>query len=378
MKKIKNKVANFSLPGVAIILLFLSMISTGCDEILDEVTKHSNKNPKLLKDFEQVNLVANTDEEYDPARVDPRLVNAWGIAFNPTGVAWVNATGTGLSFIFDKEGAELRPPVDVPSPGAATGGHPTGIIFNGTNDFKLANGNPARFIFDGVDGIISAWNAGNNAVKVVDRSSTSAYTGLALAQDNGANFLYAANFRTGKIDVFNRNFEQVMDKPFTDPGLPTGYSPFNIQAIGDKLYVMYAKVGANGRDEAGQGKGYVDIFNPDGTLVKRFVSKGQLNAPWGIAQAPAGFFGDEDSKGVDYRNAILIGNFGDGRINAYSPSGDFLGQLREHGNPIIIEGLWAIMFPPSTATTVDPNRLYFAAGPDEEEHGLFGYIIKAE
>ena len=378
MKKIKNKVANFSLPGVAIILLFLSMISTGCDEILDEVTKHSNKNPKLLKDFEQVNLVANTDEEYDPARVDPRLVNAWGIAFNPTGVAWVNATGTGLSFIFDKEGAELRTPVDVPSPGAATGGHPTGIVFNGTNDFKLANGNPARFIFDAVDGIISAWNAGNNAVKVVDRSSTSAYTGLALAQDKGANFLYAANFRTGKIDVFNRNFEQVMDKPFTDPGLPTGYSPFNIQTIGDKLYVMYAKVGANGRDDAGPGKGYVDIFNPDGTLVKRFVSKGQLNAPWGIAQAPAGFFEDGNSNSSDYHNAILIGNFGDGRINAYRPDGTYLGQLREHGNPIIIEGLWAIMFPPSTATTVDPNRLYFAAGPDEEEHGLFGYLIKAE
>ena len=377
MKKIKNNVSSSSIPRLAIILLIFSLISSGCDEILDEITKHPKKNPKLLKDFEQVNLVANTNEDYDPVRVEPRLINAWGIAFSPTGVPWVNATGTGLSFVYDKDGAELRPPVEVPSPGAATGGLATGIVFNGTTDFKLPNGNPARFIFDGVDGVMSGWNGSNTAVKVVDNSATSAYTGLALASNNGANYLYAANFRTGKIDVFDATYQPVTDKPFIDPGLPAGYSPFNIQAIGNYLYVLYALVGPDGRDVPGLGNGYVSIFNPDGSLVRRFASRGQLNAPWGIAQAPASFFGEDNSEG-DYQNAILIGNFGDGRIHVYSAIGTYLGLLRNHGSPIVIEGLWAIMFPPATATTVDPNRLYFAAGPNREEDGLFGYIIKGE
>jgi len=118
--------------------------------------------------------------------------------------------------------------------------------------------------------------------------------------------------------------------------------------------------------------GYVDIFNPDGSLVKRFISRGQLNAPWGIAKAPAGFWGD----GSDIQNVILVGNFGDGHINAFDADGSFLGQLRGHGNPIVIEGLWGIAFAPSTSTAINHNRLYFAAGPDDEEHGLFGYISK--
>ena len=158
-----------------------------------------------------------------------------------------------------------------------------------------------------------------------------------------------------------------------DPNLPAGYAPFNIQAVGQQLYVMYAKVDpAEGEEEKGPGLGYVDIYNTDGSFVKRFVSNGQLNAPWGIAWAPAGFFGTDENA----QPAILIGNFGDGHINAYSPNGNFLGQLRAHGNPIVIEGLWAISFPPATATSINPNRLYFAAGPDDEEDGLFGYIVK--
>jgi uncharacterized protein (TIGR03118 family) len=157
-----------------------------------------------------------------------------------------------------------------------------------------------------------------------------------------------------------------------DPGLPSGYSPFNIQAIDNKLYVMYAKVGADGEEEVGQGKGYVDIFNTDGTLDRRFISNGQLNAPWGVTKAPAEFWGP-DAPGT---NVILVGNFGDGHINAYSSDGNFLGQLRASGNPIVIEGLWGIEFAPSTSTAIPHNRLYFAAGPDDEEEGLFGYIRK--
>jgi uncharacterized protein (TIGR03118 family) len=136
---------------------------------------------------------------------------------------------------------------------------------------------------------------------------------------------------------------------------------------------MYAKVDpVEGEEEAGPGLGYVDIYNTDGSFVKRFVSKGQLNAPWGVAWAPASFFGDDENA----RPAILIGNFGDGHINAYNEDGNFLGQLRAHGNPIVIDGLWAISFVPATATTIDANRLYFAAGPDDETEGIFGYIVK--
>ena len=166
---------------------------------------------------------------------------------------------------------------------------------------------------------------------------------------------------------------------FTDPGLPTGYSPFNIQVVDNVLFVMYAKVGANGRSEAGLGKGYVDIYNTNGTFIKRFVSNEQLDAPWGIAKAPATFFedaGDHKKGDDDVQNAILIGNFGNGHINAYTSDGKFIGELAGHKSPIVIEFLWAISFAPASATSIDPNRLYFTAGPDEEADGLFGYIIR--
>lgn len=362
-------------------LLSMLLFNTGCQKDLRNMNAeqqlpnglaNKSKVPQLLKDFTQVNLVGNNDE-YNPARVDPLLVNGWGLAFSPTGIAWISAQGTGVSTVYNGEGSQVLPAVSIPSPGGATGGNPTGVVFNGSTDFKLPNGNPARFIFDGVDGVISGWNGGPAAIKVIDNSSTSAYTGLAIANDGGNNFLYAANFRAGKIDVFDKDWAEVNTKPFMDPNLPAGYAPFNIQAVGQQLYVMYAKVDpAEGEEEKGPGLGYVDIYNTDGSFVKRFVSNGQLNAPWGIAWAPAGFFGTDENA----QPAILVGNFGDGHINAYSPNGNFLGQLRAHGNPIVIEGLWAISFPPATATSINPNRLYFAAGPDDEEDGLFGYIVK--
>jgi uncharacterized protein (TIGR03118 family) len=363
-------------------LFSLLLFNTGCQKDLRNMNAEQQLNadrmnkkgkiPQLLKDFTQVNLVASS-EEYNAARVDPLLVNAWGLSFSPTGIAWISAEGAGVSAVYNSEGLQILPAVSIPSPASATGGHPTGQVFNGSTDFKLPNGNPARFIFDGVDGVISGWNGGPAAVKVIDNSSTSAYTGLAMAADGGNNFLYAANFRAGRIDVFDKDWNMVNNKPFMDPNLPAGYAPFNIQAVGGKLYVMYAKVDpVEGEEEAGPGLGYVDIYNTDGSFVKRFVSKGQLNAPWGVAWAPASFFGDDENA----RPAILIGNFGDGHINAYNEDGNFLGQLRAHGNPIVIDGLWAISFPPATATAVNANRLYFTAGPDDETEGIFGYIIK--
>jgi uncharacterized protein (TIGR03118 family) len=374
--KSNSRKANYLSMAIACISICLLVIS--CQKSIepkaaDTETNVAGKEPKSLKDFEQVNLVGNNDE-YAPAHIDPNLVNGWGISFSSGGTAWVSAEATGKSGVYNRDGvAQGISPVSIPSPGAATGGHPSGQVFNSTaSDFKLLNGNKASFIFAGLDGLISGWNGGAAAVKMVDSSSKGAvYSGLALAADGGANFLYAANFSAGRIDVFDKDFKSVKTKPFWDPNIPAGYAPFNIQNIGGQLYVMYAKVNPEEHEEeAGPGLGYVDIYNANGSLVKRFVSRGQLNAPWGVAKAPAGFFGDSGQE------SILVGNFGDGHINAYNMNGEFLGQLRAHGNPIEIEGLWAITFPPTTST-IDPNRLYFAAGPDDEQEGLFGYIIKS-
>ena len=390
MKKIFHGVTGLPMTVASFILVSLLMFVTACQkqpvqEIQDVQADQSSKHPKFLKDIDQVNLVADVDG-YKAARVDPRLVNAWGLVFTPTGIAWPNAADPGLSFVLRQDGSQVIPPVSIPSPdNPAGGGKPTGIVFNGTSDFvNPANGNPARFIFAGEDGVISVWNGTSPAVKAADRSPWEAvYKGLALATDGGANFLYATNFKGGKIDVFDKNFTYVTTKPFRDHHIPRGFAPFNIQNIGGKLYVTYAKQKGpdNEDDQAGPGNGFVDVFNPDGSLVKRLISRGQLNSPWGITSAPATFFDDgedEDRHGGDEevgQNILLVGNFGDGRINAFSTNGRFLGQLRGHGKPIKIDGLWALVFAPN-ATGSDPNKLFFTAGPADETHGLFGYLIK--
>lgn len=288
--------------------------------------------------------------------------------------AWVSTEGTGKSLVLNGDGSPVAiSPVTIPPAGPLPSSHPTGQVFNPTTDFKLPNGNPARFIFAAAEGGVSGWNGGAVAIKKVDAFPNAAFLGIALANDGGANFLYVANFAQGKINVYNKDWIEVNNKPFMDPDIPAGFSPYNIQAIDGKLYVLYARVDpADGHEAEGPGLGYVNIFNPDGSFVKRFISRGQLNAPWGIAKAPAGFWGD----GSENINVFLIGNFGDGRINAFDENGNFLGQLRSHGNPIEIEGLWGIAFAPPTSTALNRNWLFFAAGPDDEKHGLFGYIKK--
>lgn len=353
------------------VVFCLIALSGGCKKFFDPFGH--DKNPKTLRDFTQVNLVGNNDE-YHPAHIDTNLINAWGIAFSGGGVAWVTSQGGHVSAVYDREGNTVRAAVAIPSPGGATGGNPTGQVFNmdtSAADFLLSNNASGRFFFVGVDGILSGWNpaAGDTAL-VINNAPGAVYTGLAMAQNSAGNYyLYAADFAGAKIDVWDKDFASV-SMPFTDPALPSGYAPFNIQNVGGKLYVMYAKVGADGQSEHGEGLGFVSIFDANGVFEKRFASHGQLNAPWGVAWAPASFFAGDDAQ-----PAILVGNFGDGRINAYSLNGNFIGQLRTNGHPIEIEGLWAITFPPSTST-IDPNRLYFAAGPDEEKDGLFGYITK--
>lgn len=365
MKNVSPTINRFSF--VSTCLFFFFIAGTGCQKILDELQDHHNNNQE--KNYMQVNLVANLGS-YNAKRTDAKLVNAWGLAFSATGIPWVNANGTGLSFVFDSAGNDLRPPVNIPSATSSTGGVPTGVVFNNTSDFMLPNGNPARFIFVSEDGVVSAWNQGASAERLATVPAAN-YKGVTIASSGGKNYLYAANFATAKIDVWDASFKPVTSMPFMDPSLPSGYAPFNIQAIDSWLYVMYAKQGEGGDEAAGAGLGYVDVYAPSGTLVSRFASKGTLNAPWGIAQAPAGFLGNNSQAG-----SILIGNFGDGKINVYNSTGKYQGQLQANGKTLVINGLWGLAFPPSTAANIDHHHLYFAAGPNEENDGLFGYITK--
>jgi len=385
MKKATRTTSLF-LSRTVCFVLFALVFSISCRKGVEQ---------KALKDFQQVNLVDNNGA-YGATHQDATLINAWGLAWAPSGIAWVNSQAGHVSELYDKDGAPLRK-INIPSPVDTIGGNPTGIVFNGTTDFTISNGKPGLFFFVGVDGVFSGWNgtAGNNALRIKNGPPPTSFTGLTSATNGGANFLYAANFGAGKIDVWDKNLAPV-SMSFKDPFLPSGYSPFNIQLVGTWLVVLYAKVGPDGRDQAGEGLGFVSIFNTDGSFIKRFASRGPLNAPWGVVQAPPAFFEDNDANDTqsndhggnsgkgkngddDRKNnqpTILIGNFGDGHINAYSLDGEFLGQLKAHGKTIVIDGLWALSFPPATATAIDPNRLYFTAGPNHEQNGLFGYLIK--
>lgn len=321
--------------------------------------------PHLLDGFQQTNLVADV-AGYGAARLDPGLVNPWGISFSPTSPLWISANHTSLSTIYDKDGMTVIPPVTIENGNGA----PTGQVFNATKGFAIpANGNPSRFIFASEDGTISAWNGGSAAFVVVDRSKEQAvYKGLAMGNDGGASFLYATNFKQSQVDVFDSTFTYVTDKPFRDPSIPSNYGPFNIRNINGEMYVTYAKHKApdNEDDQKGAGNGYVDVFTTSGKLLRRFATRGALNSPWGIVPSVQAFCNIPD--------AILIGNFGDGRINVYSKDGIFAGSLKDmRGRDIIIDGLWAIE---NNIHNADPQFLYFTAGPADESHGLFGYLSK--
>lgn len=344
--------------------------------------KNENQKVKRLKNY-RVRLLAANNSEYGAEHVIPTMMNAWGLTWSTTGTPWISAQAGHVSDITDSIGNRIPAidPVNIPSPGSLTGGgNPTGDVFNPTSgEFVIPSGNgtaaqAARFIFVGVDGVISAWNGtwGHSSYRVAVKPG--AYTGLTRASYNSANYLYAANFATGHIEVWDKNWAAVnWAGAFTDPNLPTDYSPFNIQAVGDRLYVMYAKV--EGDEEAhGVGLGLVDVYTTNGMFVQRFATGGTLNAPWGVAMAPVEFYKDDEDS--DAGPAILVGNFGDGHINAYrAANGKFLGQLSIHNTPITIEGLWAISFAPSTSP-INQNLLYFTAGPDDENDGLFGYIAR--
>ncbi len=377
---------------VALVLFYAALISTGCKKEMpanqNDAASLSNSPIAARKAvMNVVNLVSDV-EEYNPIHIDANLVNAWGMAFGPTGGIWVSAADKGLSTIYDKTGNTLRPPVGIPLNGDPRGAAPTGQVFNPTSAFVIpASGAVSKFIFATENGTIAAWAGGDTATTVARASDDAVYKGIELASDNGSWFLYVTDFHNGKIDVLDQNFNYV-HKSFTDPNIPAGFAPFNIRLLGGKLYVTYAKQLApdNEDDEAGPGNGYVDIFNTDGSFVRRFTSKGPLNSPWGLEVLRGKMDdeqGDYDSQGderiIQHDDLnILVGNFGDGHINVYSSSGQLKGQLKMHGKAIEIEGLWALSYPPqnNSAYSTVSNWLYFTAGPDDEEHGVFGFIVQ--
>jgi uncharacterized protein (TIGR03118 family) len=307
------------------------------------------------------------------AHVDSNLVNPWGMAANSTGsVIWVSDNGTGVSTLYDQAGTPAPSPIPlvVTIPTAARNkdrGNPTGIVRNGTVFFQVTKNGvsaPARFIFVSEDGSISGWNPtldGTHAIIAVDNgtnlgSERAIYKGATLGVANGHNFLYVTNFHTGRVETYDENFRKVNPRGFVDHTLPAGYAPFGIRNFNDKIYVTYALQDAKGEDDvAGPGNGFVDVFNTDGTFVKRLISNGKLNAPWGLALV---------------EGELWVGNFGDGTINNYDPmTGAFLETIsKADATPLQVDGLWDLL-PLGTG-------VYFTAGIADEEHGLFGLITE--
>ena len=358
--------------------------------------------------FVQTNLVS--DGLVPATHIDTNLVNPWGIAFGPTSPLWVADNHSGVSTLYDGSGNPQPPPpngplvvtiplptgINPPPPAPAA---PTGIVNNTSGFLVSGSGKPAAFIFDTEDGTISAWNGGNNAVIEVDNSGNNftepdpakqtgaVYKGLAEASSNGKTFIYATNFRSGNVDVFGSDFQPVDlgTNAFKDPHIPSGYAPFGIQTINGNLYVTYAKQDEFKHDDvAGVGNGFVDVYEPNGTLIQRVASRGSLDSPWGVTVAPAGF--------GQFSGALLVGNFGNSHVNAFDlRTGKFLGQLTgPNGKPLVLnggfqntttpgdtKGLWTIAFD-NGVSNGQTNAMYFTSGINDETDGLFGTVTIAK
>lgn len=331
------------------------------------------------------------------ANTDPILQNAWGVAFTPAASPfWISDNATGCSTLYDGQGTPQALQVKIPLPGnvipasacmhfnpnnppSVTPAAPTGLVWNPTTNSTtgfLVPGTslPASFIWDTEDGTISAWTGGlspaNQAVLAVDNSKLgpgAVYKGLVFGVNADGVFLFATNFRAGTVDVFDHTYAPYATQGgFADPKIPSGFAPFGIQNINGDLFVTYAKQNAAKHDDdAGPGNGFVDVFDTDGNLLRRLATRGPLNSPWGVARASFAF--------GRFNGDILVGNFGDGRINAFDSDGNFLGTLRDAtGKPISIDGLWTLTL--GGGKNSGSDTLYFTAGPDRETDGLFGKI----
>jgi len=341
--------------------------------------------------------------------MDPILRNAWGVAFSPgASPFWIADNASGCSTLYDGQGLPQPQPtplkVKIPLPGnvvpstacqpaapptnppAPTPAAPTGLVWNPTTSpagfLVPGTTTAASFIFDTEDGTLSAWAGGlspaDQAVLAVDNSGSGAvYKGLVLGTNAKGVFLFATNFNAGTVDAFAPNGSSgfrpatstEVSGSFADPDIPAGFAPFGIQNINGNLFVTYAKQNAEKHDDvAGPGNGFVDIFDTDGHLLQRFASKGSLNSPWGVSRASFAF--------GRFSGDILVGNFGNGRINAFDSNGRFLGTLRDaKGKPIVIDGLWTLTL--GGGRNSNSDTLYFTAGPNGETNGLFGTITPA-
>jgi uncharacterized protein (TIGR03118 family) len=320
------------------------------------------------------NLVSDGSVPAD--HVDANLLNPWGIAFNPAGFSWVADNHSGKSTLYDGLGNVQSLVVTIPpaDPNSTDPGSPDGIVYSGTSDFVVTNGTtsgPARFLFVSEDGLLSGWAPNvdlNNAQRVV-ASPGAVYKGLALATTSTGARLYAADFRHARIDMFDGAFNPVaIPGAFVDPRMPHHMAPFGVQALGDRIYVTYATQDADKEDDV-PGRGIVDVFDLDGKFIKRGAAQAGLNAPWGVAMAPADF--------GRFSNALLVANFGDGTISAFDSHSLYLGRLRDADDRMIrIPGLWGIQFG-NGLFNQPTNTLFFAAGPNDENDGVYGSISVA-
>ena len=336
--------------------------------------------------YRQINLVS--DQPGKANLPDSDLVNAWGLAASPGTNAspgsplWVADNGSDVATLY--KGISATSVSKVPLTVSVTGAAPTGQVFNGDGSAFIVkdgqgNSGSALFIFDTENGTIDGWapNVGGPPPSMVtevarNNGANAVYKGLAVAQVNGKSFLYATNFRSGRVEAYDSTFTPV-EMPgglFVDRGLPTGYGPFGIAEIKGMLYVSFAKQDSTLHDDVGgSGHGFVDVFTNNGKFVRRLVSRGALDSPWGMALAPAGF--------GQFSGDLLVGNFGNGLINVYNPdNGAHLGVLRRsNGVPIQIDGLWGLMF--GNGNAAKTNQLIFSSGPSDESHGLLGKIVVA-
>jgi uncharacterized protein (TIGR03118 family) len=376
--------------GLAILALAGGILAaTGGAGLANASSENRHLRPGELA-VRQVNLVSDLST-VGASLVDSDLVNPWGLALGPTTPLWSANNGTDTATLYTSAPGSTTatkvPTVRVTLPGAPS--LPTGQVFNGTTGFVLSNGttsSPARFIFSSQSGQILAWSPvvdplqGDAEVKV-QANPDNVYTGLALATGTAGPQLYAANFSQRRIDVFDSSFApvQLQSWQFTDSRLPRDYAPFGVHTLGGNVYVAYAEVDpATGEEMAGRALGFVDEYSPDGVLLSRVIGRHTLDAPWGLAFAPASW--------GSLAGKLLVGNFGDGRISVVDPErggghhgrfdGKVIGLLRnaDTGQTLVIPGLWALL--PGTATTGGTGSVWFSAGIDDETHGLIGVLRK--
>jgi len=328
--------------------------------------------PATAQVFTNTWLVSDIDS-VGTQPTDPDLVNPWGLVSSSSSFWWVADNGSGKLTLYNGDGTKQGLVVNVPQWDNSPGGNPDGQIFNGTQDFKLPNNNPALFIVSTEDGTIQGWNNGTSTVIVYNGWPNAVYKGLALGSANGANYIYAANFRAGTVDVFDKTFtlHSFGQNAFVDNTLPAGYAPFNVANINGKIIVTYALQDDMKHDDvAGIGHGYIDVYDSTGTLLQRLPHVYALNSPWAMVVAPATW--------NQLSGKLLVGQFGSGGIAAYDLTNNlFLGVLGDdQGLPIRINGLWGLSFGNGGASG-PTDTLYYAAGYFDEAHGLFGALTVA-